>query len=122
MSLAEREMPEFAVVDLRLGGQSGLDVVRALHAIDAETKIVVLTGYGSIATAMEAVRLGATGYLSKPADADDILSAFTRGEAASPRLRQPLTMRLRHSRARNGSTSIASSPTVTATFPRLRGV
>ena len=57
--------------------------MRALKAIDAETKIVVLTGYGSIATAMEAVRLGATGYIPKPADADDILSAFTRGEDAT---------------------------------------
>ena len=84
VSLAERDSPEFAVVDLRLGAQSGLDVVRALHAIDAATKIVVLTGYGSIATAMEAVRLGATGYIPKPADADDILSAFARGEDSSP--------------------------------------
>jgi two-component system, response regulator RegA len=49
----------------------------------AETKIVVLTGYGSIATAMEAVRLGATGYITKPADVDDVLAAFARGDAAA---------------------------------------
>jgi two-component system response regulator RegA len=57
---------------------SGLDVVRELKAIDAMTNIVVLTGYGSIATALEAVRLGATHYLTKPADVDDILAAFDR--------------------------------------------
>ena len=82
-TLASAESPEYAVVDLRLGGESGLDVVRALKAIDAETKIVVLTGYGSIATAMEAVRLGATGYITKPADVDDVLGAFARGDAAA---------------------------------------
>ena len=83
--LAGAESPEYAVVDLRLGNDSGLDVVRALRAIDAETKIVVLTGYGSIATAMEAVRLGATGYITKPADVDDVLAAFSRNDsAASP--------------------------------------
>jgi two-component system response regulator RegA len=80
---ASAESPEYAVVDLRLGVESGLDVVRALRAIDAETKIVVLTGYGSIATAMEAVRLGATGYITKPADVDDVLAAFARGDAAA---------------------------------------
>lgn len=82
-SIATHESPEYAVVDLRLGAESGLDVVRALKAIDAETKIVVLTGYGSIATAMEAVRLGASGYITKPADVDDVLAAFARGDAAA---------------------------------------
>jgi two-component system response regulator RegA len=80
-ALASEDSPEYAVVDLRLGVESGLDVVRALRAIDSETKIVVLTGYGSIATAMEAVRLGATGYITKPADVDDVLAAFARGDA-----------------------------------------
>jgi two-component system response regulator RegA len=81
--LATADSPEYAVVDLRLGADSGLDVVRALRAIDAETKIVVLTGYGSIATAMEAVRLGATGYISKPADVDDVLAAFARSDSTA---------------------------------------
>jgi two-component system response regulator RegA len=76
---AERDSPEYALVDLRLPGRSGLEIVRALRAIDSETKIVVLTGYGSIATALDAVRLGATNYISKPADIDDILTAFARG-------------------------------------------
>lgn len=78
LELARAESPELAVVDLRMPGSSGLDVVRELKAIDATTNIVVLTGYGSIATALEAVRLGATHYLTKPSDVDDILAAFSR--------------------------------------------
>lgn len=79
LELANAESPELAVVDLRMpGGRSGLDVVRELKAIDRTTNVVVLTGYGSIATALEAVRLGATHYLTKPADVDDILAAFAR--------------------------------------------
>ena len=62
-------------------GKSGLELVKALLEMDPHTKIVVLTGYGSIATAIGAVRLGATHYLSKPADADDIVAAFARGDA-----------------------------------------
>jgi two-component system response regulator RegA len=81
IAIAEQDSPEYALVDLRLPGKSGLEIVRALRAIDPETKIVVLTGYGSIATALDAVRLGATNYISKPADVDDILTAFTRGDA-----------------------------------------
>jgi two-component system response regulator RegA len=78
---AELDSPEFAVVDLRMPGRSGLELVQALRGIDPATKIVVLTGYGSIATAIDAVRLGATYYLPKPADADDIVAAFARGDA-----------------------------------------
>jgi two-component system response regulator RegA len=74
--IAEDESPEFAVLDLRMPGESGLDLLRRLMAIDATTKVLMLTGYGSIATAMEAVRLGAVNYLTKPADVDDILAAF----------------------------------------------
>jgi two-component system response regulator RegA len=70
-----------AVVDLRMPGGSGLELVRALREVDATIAIVVLTGYGSIATAIEAMRLGARYYLPKPADADDILAAFARGAA-----------------------------------------
>ncbi len=76
LAQARRDSPEFAVVDLRMPGRTGLEVVRDLRALDPATKIVVLTGYGSIATAVEAMRLGATNYLPKPADADDILAAF----------------------------------------------
>ena len=80
VAVARAESPELAVVDLRMPGRSGLDLVRELRSIDAATKIVVLTGYGSIATAIDAPRLGATYYLPKPADVDDILAAFTRDE------------------------------------------
>jgi two-component system response regulator RegA len=79
--LAAAESPEYAVVDFKMPGRSGLELVQVLHRIDAATKIVVLTGYGSIATAVDAIRLGATNYLPKPADADDILAAFARGQA-----------------------------------------
>jgi two-component system response regulator RegA len=76
MRLATSEPPELAVVDLKMPGRSGLDVVRDLRSIDTTTRMVVLTGYGSIATAVEAVKLGATHYLSKPADADEVLAAL----------------------------------------------
>jgi len=82
---AEKESPEMAVVDLRLPDQSGLDVVRQLKALDPSTAIVVLTGYGSIATALESVRLGAVHYLTKPTDADRILAAFQHPLASRPR-------------------------------------
>ena len=77
---ATRDSPQLAVVDLKMPGRSGLELVRALVQIDATTKIVVLTGYGSIATAVEAMHLGAAHYLSKPADADEIIAAFNRDE------------------------------------------
>ena len=73
---AELETPECALVDLRMPHLSGLHVVRKLHELDATTRIVVLTGYGSIATALDAVRSGAVHYLTKPADIDEIVSAF----------------------------------------------
>ncbi len=81
VALAQEESPEYAVVDLRMPGRSGLELVEALAAIDPLTKTVVLTGYGSIATALDAIRLGATYYLPKPADADDIEAAFARATA-----------------------------------------
>ncbi len=82
---AAHDSPEMAIVDLRLPGMSGLDVVRELKAIDPSTAVVVLTGYGSIATALEAIRLGAMHYLTKPTDPDRILEAFELGLSARPR-------------------------------------
>ncbi len=73
---AETDSPELALVDLKLPGRSGLDVVRRLKELDPTTNVVVVTGYGSIATAVESVKLGATTYLTKPVDADQILNAF----------------------------------------------
>jgi two-component system response regulator RegA len=81
LASAREDSPEFAVIDLKMTGRGGLELVKAISEIDPQTKIVVLTGYGSIATAIDAVRLGATYYLSKPADADDIVNAFARGQA-----------------------------------------
>lgn len=75
----EQETPEFVILDLHMPGESGLDLIPRLKAADPATRIVVLTGYGSIATAIEAIRRGATHYLTKPADADEILAAFDRG-------------------------------------------
>lgn len=77
---ARRFAPDYAVVDLRLGGASGLGCVATLHGIDWGMKIVVLTGFASIATAVEAIKLGATNYLTKPANTDDIEAAFSRAE------------------------------------------
>jgi len=78
--LGERT-PGYAVVDLKLaGGGSGLACVRALHAHDPGMLIVVLTGYASIATAVEAIKLGACHYLAKPSNTDDIEAAFGRAE------------------------------------------
>ena len=76
---ARRDTPEFIVVDLRMPGRSGLEVIREIKALDPTTTAVVLTGYGSIATALEAVKLGATNYLTKPADVDQIIDAFHPG-------------------------------------------
>jgi two-component system response regulator RegA len=76
---------EYALVDLRMPGTPGLQLVRQLHALDPTTRIVVLTGYGSIATALDAVRSGAIHYLTKPADIDEITAAFRpRAERLAP--------------------------------------
>ena len=65
------ESPEMAVLDLKMPGMSGLELLRELRQQDPATRVLMLTGYGSIATAVQAVREGAVGYLPKPADADD---------------------------------------------------
>jgi len=76
--------PAFAVVDMRLGDGNGLDVIEAIRSRREDTRAIILTGYGNIATAVTAVKLGAVDYLSKPADADEIFAALTRepGEKA----------------------------------------
>ncbi|MBE7184263.1 MAG: ActR/PrrA/RegA family redox response regulator transcription factor [Methylobacterium mesophilicum] len=83
---ARAKPPAFAVVDMRLGDGNGLDVISAIRDRRADTRAVILTGYGNIATAVTAVKLGAVDYLSKPADADDIFAALTNtvGERAAP--------------------------------------
>jgi two-component system response regulator RegA len=72
--------PGYAVVDLKLGGASGLACVQTLRAADPAMRIVVLTGFASIATAVEAIKLGASYYLAKPSNTDDIEAAFDRAE------------------------------------------
>jgi two-component system, response regulator RegA len=80
-ALLDEVSPNYAVVDLKLaGGDSGLACVQALHEYDSRMLIVVLTGYASIATAVEAIKLGACHYLAKPSNTDDIEAAFDRAE------------------------------------------
>jgi two-component system response regulator RegA len=76
LPLAMANPPEYAVLDLKMDGASGLVLVQKLHELDPATRIVMLTGYASITTAVEAIKLGATQYLSKPANADEIVAAF----------------------------------------------
>jgi two-component system response regulator RegA len=78
VEVARRVRPQRVVVDLRMPGRSGLELISELIGMDPEVQIVVLTGYGSIATAVEAVRTGAVDYLQKPADTEQILAAFER--------------------------------------------
>lgn len=92
--LAEHK-PGFAVVDLKLNGASGLVCVQTLHAFDPEMMIVVLTGFASIATAVEAIKLGARHYLAKPASTDDIEAAFkrTEGDVETPLGTRPTSIK-----------------------------
>lgn len=76
MAILRKVEPDMALVDLRMPGRSGLELVGEAKALHPEMKIVVLTGYGSIATASQAIKLGASQYLPKPADVDEILRAF----------------------------------------------
>lgn len=84
LSMIERRPPAYAVVDLRLEDGSGLDVVEALRDLRNDARIIVLTGYGAIATAVAAVKMGATDYLAKPADADDVTSALLLEKGSLP--------------------------------------
>lgn len=82
-AILDARTPGYAVVDLKLNGESGLACVEALHEHDPSTVIVVLTGFASIATAVEAIKLGARHYLVKPSSSDDIEEAFSRAEGDS---------------------------------------
>jgi two-component system response regulator RegA len=84
IALSRRNPPAFAVVDLRLGQGNGLDVVEVLHQTRPDARVVMLTGYGNIATAVAAVKHGAVDYLSKPADADDVAAALLAHPLAKP--------------------------------------
>ena len=91
-AVAETDPPAYAVVDLRLEDGNGLDVVELLRDRRPDCRIVVLTGYGAIATAVAAVKIGATDYLSKPADANDITNALlARGDALPQPSENPMS-------------------------------
>lgn len=94
LDCARQSPPDYAVLDLKMPGESGLSLVPELKALNARIKMVVLTGYVSIATAVEAIKLGAVYYLAKPADADGIVTALHRaaGDTAAPPAVQPLTV------------------------------
>lgn len=94
-SLACEMNPEYGVIDLRIGADSGLRLVARLAERDAEMRCIVLTGYASIATAVEAIKLGATHYLTKPAGAEQIVAALRReaGDPDLPLRQQPLSVR-----------------------------
>jgi len=81
LRVIDEQRPAMGVIDLKMPGKSGLELIVAAREINPDMQMVVLTGYGSIATATEAVRLGALYYLPKPADVDDILGAFARNPA-----------------------------------------
>lgn len=76
MEVVRAHQPDFAVIDLKMPGPSGMTLLRDLLAVSPDTRVVILTGYGSIANAVEAVKMGAVNYVTKPADADQILSAL----------------------------------------------
>ena len=83
IELARAQTPDLAIVDLRLPGMPGLEIVEQLRALSATTAIIVLTGYGSIPTALAAMRVGADDLLTKPADADQIMAAYSKLSAGT---------------------------------------
>lgn len=84
LNLAHTIRPDYAVIDLRLADGSGIDLVRRLRELHPKTKIVILTGYGNIATAVSAIKAGAMDYLAKPADADDVINALLNSGSQLP--------------------------------------
>jgi two-component system response regulator RegA len=84
LEIARANPPAYAVVDLRLEDGNGLDVVEALREARPDCRVIVLTGYGAIATAVAAVKIGAVDYLAKPADADDVEKALLSGAGQKP--------------------------------------
>ncbi|MCR9149806.1 MAG: ActR/PrrA/RegA family redox response regulator transcription factor [Rhodobacteraceae bacterium] len=91
-AIAAARPPAYAVVDLRLEDGNGLDVVETLRDRRPDCRVVVLTGYGAIATAVAAVKIGAVDYLAKPADANDVTNALlARGEAMPPPPENPMS-------------------------------
>jgi len=94
ITIAEKNPPEYAVIDLRMKGSSGLTLIPRLKSLDEHTRIVILTGFASIATAIEAIKLGANYYLTKPTDTDEIVAAFERdeGDIRAPVSAKPMSI------------------------------
>lgn len=94
LPLVQQKPPEYAVIDLKMPGSSGLVLVNHLHELDQNIRIVVLTGFASIATAVEAIKLGATHYLAKPAEVDEIVAALhkTMGDTDATPSTSPLSV------------------------------
>lgn len=84
LEAARREQPELAVLDLKMPGGDGLSLLRGLRRVSPETAAIILTGYGSIANAVDAMQAGAVGYVTKPADADQVTAAFRRALPQAP--------------------------------------
>ncbi|MEZ5930347.1 MAG: ActR/PrrA/RegA family redox response regulator transcription factor [Alphaproteobacteria bacterium] len=90
--LAREHRPEFAVLDMRLAEGSGLDLLKTLRDLRPEIQIVIVTGYGNIATAVVAIKAGAVDYLAKPVDADDVVAALLRtGQGLPPPRDNPMS-------------------------------
>ena len=115
-NLAHTIRPEYAVVDLRLEDGSGIELVKRLRELHPKCRIVILTGYGNIATAVAAVKAGAVDYLAKPADADDVINALL-ATGSGCRRRPPTRCR---PTGCAGSTSSGCSSSATATSRRPR--
>lgn len=86
LRLAQESPPDLAVLDLKMPGRSGLELLPRLLQVAPGVRVVMLTGYGSIANAVEAIHAGAMNYVTKPADADQVLAAFQRAEGPGPTL------------------------------------
>jgi two-component system response regulator RegA len=84
VEIIAQQRPEYAIVDLKMAGKSGLEVIRTGIRHHPDIRIVVLTGYGSIATATDAIKLGAIGYLTKPADIEDIMNVLVCTDTPKP--------------------------------------
>ena len=84
LNLAHTIRPDFAVIDLRLEDGSGIELVKRLRELHPKVRIVILTGYGNIATAVAAVKAGAIDYLAKPADADEVINALLASGSSLP--------------------------------------
>ena len=84
IELATADPPDLAVIDLKMPGRTGIDLLKEFQTVTPATKSVILTGYGSIANAVDALHAGAVSYVTKPADADQVLEAFRKADAEAP--------------------------------------